>query len=168
MASYGNWVPLAYAIAAGSVADLNTPSFDACNWLKVLVRIAGYGGSAIAQLRFNGDVGTTSYAYRVSNNFAAATTGVAGAASGIKVSQTATTNPRALLTFTIGNIAGRAHGITWQGCDLSEAAATAPDIVVGSGLWATTGQITRITLNDGGANLLAGTEIAVWGYQGVL
>lgn len=59
-------------------------------------------------------------------------------------------------------------GYTWSGSDLSEAAATAPDIVEGAGLWATTTQISRIVLDGGGANLLTGTDIAVFGLSGVL
>lgn len=165
--AHSAFVPLAYAIAGGSVATVATPKFDACNYLMVLCRIAGYSGSAIAQLQFNGDTGTTAYAYRVSSNNAAATTAVAGAAAGIKVSQTATTGARPLIQFWIGNVNGRAHGVQYQSADLSEAAATAPDFVVGSGLWATTSQITQITLDGGGANLLAGTDIAVYGLMGL-
>lgn len=168
MAGYSKLVPLAYGALTGSANSLILPRFDPENWLMVLVRIAGYGGSSIAQLQFNGDTGTTAYAYRVSNNSAAATTGVAGAANGIKVSQTATVSPRALLTFNIGNVNGRAHGIVYEGCDLSEAAATAPDIVQGAGIWTTTTQINRITLDGGGQTLLAGTDMAVWGMGGVL
>lgn len=168
MPGYSKLAPLAYGILGSNQNTLVLPRFDPENWLLVLVRIAGYGGSAVAQLQFNGDTGTTAYAYRVSNNFAAPTTGVAGAAAGIKVSQTATTNPRALLQFFIGNVNGRAHGITWSGSDLSEAAATAPDIVCGSGLWATTSQINQITLDGGGQTLLTGTDMAIWGCGGLL
>ena len=169
MPGYSKLTPLAYGAMTGSANSLILPRFDPENWLLVLVRIAGYGGGGgIAQLQFNGDTGTTAYAYRVSNNFAAATTGVAGAAAGIKVSQTSTTNARALLAFKIGNVSGRAHGIVWQASDLSEAAATAPDIVVGSGLWATTSQINQITLEGGGTTLLTGTDMAIWGMGGLL
>jgi hypothetical protein len=168
MPGYSKLTPLAYGTLAAPANTLVLPSFDPENWLLVLVRISGYGGSAIAQLQFNGDVGTTAYAYRVSNNFAAATTGIAGAAAGIKVSQTATAGARALIAFKIGNVNGRAHGITWTGSDLSEAAATAPDIIVGAGLWATTSQISRIVLDGGGQTLLAGTDVAVWGMGGLL
>ena len=162
-----NWVPLAYALAAGSVAKIDTARFDALNYLRVMVRISGYSGSGIAQLRFNGDAGTTAYAYRVSNNFAAATTAVAGVAAGIKVSQTATTGPRGLISFDIINITGRPHGIVYAGSDLSEVASTAPDVVLGAGIWTTTSQITQITLEGGGVNLLAGSDLTVYGCQGL-
>jgi len=165
--AHSAFVPLAYSISTGSVAAITTPTFDACSYLMVLVRISGYSGNAIAQLQFNGDTGTTAYAYRVSNNNAAATTGVSGAAAGIKVSQTATTNPRALIQFWIGNVSGRAHGVQYQSSDLSESAATAPDMVVGSAIWTNTARITRITLDGGGQNLLTGTDIAVFGLQGL-
>jgi hypothetical protein len=35
-------------------------------------------------------------------------------------------------------------------------------------VWATTSQITQITLNDGGGTLLTGSDMAIWGFQGVL
>ena len=75
------WVPLDYKIAAGTPSSIASDRFDAINYLRVFIRIAGYAGGAIAQLRFNGDSGTTAYSYRVSNNCAAATTAVAGAAA---------------------------------------------------------------------------------------
>jgi hypothetical protein len=168
MPGYSKLTPLAYGALTGAANTLVLPRFDPENWLLVLVRIAGYGGSAIAQLQFNGDTGTTAYAWRVSNNGAASTTAVAGVANGIKVSQTATVNPRALLTFNIGNVNGRAHGVVYEGCDLSESAATAPDIVQGAGIWTTTSQINQITLDGGGQTLLAGTDMAVWGMGGLL
>jgi len=166
--AHSTYISLAYASAAAPVSQIDTPVFDACSYLMVLVRIAGYsGGGGIAQLRFNGDSGTTQYAWRVSNNNAAATTAVSGVAAGIKVSQTLTTGARALAQFWIGNVNGRAHGVQYQSSDLSESAATAPDICVGSGIWTSTAQITRITLEGGGVNLLAGTDIAVFGLQGL-
>ena len=168
MPGYSKLTPLAYGTLAAPANTLVLPRFDPENWLLVLVRISGYGGAAIAQLQFNGDTGTTAYAYRVSSNSAAATTGVAGAANGIKVSQTATVSPRALLEFKIGNVNGRAHGIIYEGCDLSEAAATAPDIVQGAGIWTTTSQINQITLDGGGQTLLSGTDMAIWGMGGLL
>lgn len=166
MSGYSKFVPLAYAIAGGSVASIATPAFDPENYLMVLVRISGYAGSGIAQLQFNGDTGTTAYSYRVSSNFAVATTGVATAASGIKVSQTATGGARALVTFFIGNINGRPHGITYHSSDLSESAATAPDIVLGAGVWTNTAQIRSIVLTGDGVNILTGSDISVFGLAG--
>lgn len=168
MSGYSKLVPLAYVINAGATNTIATPKFDPESYLLVMIRIAGYGGAAIAQLQFNGDTGTTAYAYRVSSNNAVATTGVAGAAAGIKVSQTATVAARALLVFHIGNVSGRAHGIVWRGSDLSEAAATAPDFIEGAGLWATTNQISQITLDGGGQTLLTGTDMSVWGLSGAI
>jgi hypothetical protein len=168
VASNSALVPLSYGILTGNAANLASGRFDAYNWLEVWVRVAGYTGSAIAQLQFNGDTGTTAYASSVQDNNGAPVTQVAGVASGIKVSATAITGARSLIRFLISNINGRAHGITFTGSDQSEAAATAPHTIIGAGVWATTSQITQITLNDGGGTLLTGTDMAIWGYQGVL
>jgi hypothetical protein len=155
-------------VAGGSVASIATPAFDAYNWLEIWVRISGYsGGGGIAQLQFNGDAGTTAYSSSVMDNNAAPVTQVAGVAAGIKVSATSITGARALIRFLIGNVAGRPHGVTFTGSDQSEAANTAPHNILGSGVWATTSQITRVTLEGGGVNLLAGSDLAVWGYQGL-
>jgi hypothetical protein len=167
MSGYSSLILLATATAAGTVASITTPRFDACSFLKVYVRLAGYSGAGIAQLQFNGDAGSTAYAWRVSNNNAATTTAVSGVATGLKVSQTATAGARALHMFDIRNIAGQVHGAIWQGSDLSESAATAPDISVGSGIWTNTSQITQITLTGDTVNILAGSEIQVFGLVGV-
>lgn len=162
--SNSSWIPLAYVIASGSVSQISTDRFDAINHLRVLVRISGYSGGAIAQLRFNDDSGAN-YSWRVSSNFAVPTATIS--TTGIKVSTTSTVNPRALIVFDIPNINGRNHGITFMGSDQSESSATAPDIICGTGMWANTGQITKITLEGGGLNLLAGTDMAVYGCQGL-
>ena len=167
MPGYSNFALLATAVAGGTVASITTPQFDACTFLKVYVRISGYSGAGIAQLQFNGDTGSTAYAWRVSNNNAAPTTAVAGVATGLKLSQTATAGARALHCCDIRNGAGQVHGVIWQGSDLSEAAATAPDISVGAGIWTNTAQITRITLTGDTVNINAGSEIQVFGLQGV-
>jgi hypothetical protein len=165
---YSAQTPLAYVRAGGSVASISTPAFDAYNWLEVWVRISGYsGGGGIAQLQFNGDAGTTAYASAVQDNNGAPVTQVAGTAAGVKVSATSITGARALIRFLISNVAGRVHGVDFTGCDQSEAAATAPHNIIGSGIWTNTTQITRITLEGGGVNLLAGSDLAVWGYQGI-
>lgn len=161
-----NWRCVNRVRLGGAAASLKSDTFDPCNLLQAVVRIAGYAGSSIAQLQFNGDAGTTAYAYSVSDNFAVPTTGVAAAAAGLKVSQTATTSPRALINFFIRNVNGDPHGVTWEGSDLSESAATAPSIILGAGIWTTTSQITQITLDGGGANLLTGTELAIYALDG--
>ena len=141
-----------------------SPVFDPPNRLEIDIRIVGYSAAATARLQFNGDTGTTAYAYSVSENFAAVTTAVSGVAAGWAV---ATTNQvvRSYITFHIRNVSGQVHGGWWVGSSGSEAAATAPVIVCGSGIWTTTAQITRVTLDvgAGGGNLNAGTSLDVYG-----
>lgn len=166
MPGYSQTKLLASGTLAGAAASLTVGSFDAAPMLLVLVRISGYSGAAIAQLQFNGDTGTTAYAYKVSTDLAAPTGAVAATAAGIKVSQTATAGARGLIEFFISNVSGNPHAITYQSCDLGESAATQPSITSGSGIWTTTSQITRITLDGGGVNLNAGTWMAVYGLEG--
>ena len=152
---------------AGANANLISPTFDPENTLKVKIRIAGYSAAATARLQFNGDTGTTAYALSVGENTSAVTTQVSGVAAGIQV---ATTNQvaRALIVFEIGNISGDVHGVVWTGSTNSEAAATAPALVQGAGIWTTTAQITQITLNvgSGGGTMNAGTWMAIYGIAG--
>ena len=153
--------------AGGASNDIFTAQFDPENLLMIAIRIAGYGGGGgIARVQFNLDTGTTAYAWALSDNLAAVTTAVAGVANGINVAQTSITGARALINMFVRNLPAQVHGVTIQGNSESEAAATAPKIVVGSGLWTNTAQITRVTLNGGGVTLTAGSEICVYGVQG--
>lgn len=153
--------------SAGASASVPTAAFDPENLLMVDVRISGYSAGSVARLQFNGDAGTTAYSYSVSENFAAPSTGVAAAAAGINVATT-TGVGRGLITFFIRNFIGQEHGLWFHGSTNSLVAATAPAIVMGAGIWATTNQITRITLDvgSGGGTLNAGTEITVYGVLG--
>lgn len=156
--------------AAGASAALISPVFDVYDFLLVHVRISGYSAAAVARLQFNGDAGTTAYAYSVQEFTGAATpvatggSAVAAAAAGINCAVT-TGVARALITFWIRNVNGQVHGINWTGSTNSEAAATAPATVIGSGIWTTTSQITRITLDvgSGGGTLSAGTAMDIFG-----
>lgn len=158
---------------AGASAQVITPAFDLYDFLLVHVRIVGYSAGSVARLQFNGDTGTTAYAYAVQEWTGAATpvatgaSGIAAAAAGINVAVTAQV-ARALITFWIRNVAGQLHGINFHGGSGSEAAATAPVSVLGSGIWTTTTQITRITLDvgSGGGTLTAGTAVDVFGILG--
>ena len=165
MAGFSNIVLLSSTNnSAGASATVVSNVFDPPNRLMVDVRIVGYSAASTARIQFNGDTGTTAYAYTVTENVAAVTTGVAGAAAGWAV---ATTNQvaRSLITFFIRNVSGQVHGGWWQGSSGSEAAATAPVFVNGGGIWTTTAQITRIVLDvgPGGGTLNAGTSLDVYG-----
>ena len=159
--------------SAGASATVTSNVFDPPNQLIAVVRIAGYSISGIARLQFNGDTGTTAYSFSVVSFTGAATpvgTGlseVSTVAAGIKVSSIAQTTARAVMVFHIRNVSGQAHGIVYQSSD-SETAATASGVVMGSGVWTTTAQITRIVLDvgSGGGTLSAGTSLDVYGIYG--
>lgn len=156
----------------GASAQLISPVFDPVDILVVRIRIAGYSAASVARLRFNGDAGTTAYSYSVNESTGAATpvntgaSAVAAAAAGINVAVTAQV-ARALTTFEIANVSGLEHGIIWHGNSGSIAAATAPAIVKGAGIWATTNQITQITLDvgSGGGTLSANSYMFIGGYN---
>lgn len=155
---------------AGASASLISPVFDLYDFLMVQVRITGYSAGSVARLQFNGDAGTTAYAYSVQEFTGAATpvatggSAAAAAAAGINCAVT-TAVARSLITFWIRNVNGQVHGINWTGSSGSEAAATAPSTVTGSGIWTTTSQITRITLDvgSGGGTLNASTAMDIYG-----
>lgn len=174
MPGHSNFNLIAHADnAGGATTTIATPKFDLYNFLRIYVRITGYSAGQVAQLRFNGDTGTTAYAYAVQEFTGAATpvatgaSAVAATAAGIKVAVTAITGARALIVFDISNINGQVHGITFNGSSGSLAAATAPVSVLGSGVWATTSQITQVTLDSGGAGTLnVGSSVDIFGLLG--
>jgi hypothetical protein len=153
--------------AGGASAQLITPVFDPWNFLAAFVRIAGYSANAVARLQFNLDTGTTAYSLSVMEGASAPTTQVSGTAAGIQLATTANVVRALIGPIWIRNVAGQVHGITWTGSSGSEAAATAPVIVQGSGVWANTARITRVTLDvgSGGGTLNAGTALDVYGVQ---
>lgn len=137
---------------------------SAKKWLRIEARIAGCsaGCGGTARLRFNGDV-ATNYSYARSDEVAAVTTGTSQ--SGIRMAQTVITGPR-YFTADVRNVLAQAKVVILEGASGSESAGTAPTINHARGVWGnTSAQITSVTLNSGGGgdNLLAGTEIWVWG-----
>jgi hypothetical protein len=82
--------------------------------------------------------------------------------SGIRVAQTGITGSR-YFTANVRNVAAQAKVVILEGSSGSESASTAPTINHVRGVWGNLiDQIISVTVNSG-ANLLAGTEIWVWG-----
>lgn len=163
--SYSNWRPLGYVKAVGGEGQIVTQVFDAPNFLRIYFRSAGLGLAAIPELRFNFDASTVNYASRVSSNFAAPTATVAGTATGIRITDSSNLNTKGLIVFDVQNFPGRTHGVTWVGSENSEAAATAPNIVVGSGIFASTGTILWVIMAVTGTGFIANTDLAVFGHD---
>src|SRR5262245_28730006 len=103
------------AFLASPASVLGTPAFDPYPGLIISVRIPGYSLAILPLLQFNGDTGSTSYSFSVSDNLAIASTGVSGTATGLQMCQT---SGLALAEWIadIQNPAGAEHGITWKGC----------------------------------------------------
>jgi hypothetical protein len=157
--------------AAGASTTIDTGVFDPENWLWTKIRIAGYSASQIAQVQLGNptlDTGTTNYSNSNMEGNGAPVTQVAATAAGWKVAASAITAARAFTSMWVRNISGQVKSGIWTGNSGSEAAATAPTIVQGAGIWATTsGQISRMRLDSGGAgNLLAGSDIVVHAIRG--
>lgn len=134
---------------------------SAKRWLRIEARIAAYSGGSIAKLRFNGDTGSN-YAFARSDGNANVTS--AAPTDGIRVAQGAITASR-YFTANVRNVSSQGKVVILEGLSGSESAATVPTINHVRGVWDnTSAQITSVTLNSGsGVNLLAGTEIWVWG-----
>jgi len=139
--------------------DLTVTLSSAKRYLRIEARIAGYGGNSVAKLRFNGDTGNN-YAFARSDGIAAVSS--TASTSGISVAQTAISGPR-YFSASVRNVSSQAKVVILEGSSGSESAGTVPTINHVRGVWGnTSAQITSVNLNSG-ANLLAGTEIWVWG-----
>lgn len=135
---------------------------SAKKFLRIDARIAGYSALSTARLRFNGDTGGN-YSFSRSDGVAAVSTSTS--TNGIRVAQTDQTAPR-YFSANVRNVSTQGKVVILEGASGSESAATAPTINHVRGVWGNTAaQITSVTLNSGSGatNLLAGTEIWVWG-----
>jgi hypothetical protein len=131
--------------------------------LQIRIRIAGYSSSGTARIRFNGDNGNNYSDTRQDGNSAPVSQ---TNQSGIRVAATETSSPRGIIVFDVINEATRAKSAIGRGHSTSESASIAPIINQSAGVWAnTTAAIDTVTLNvgGGGGNLLAGTEVTVFG-----
>lgn len=157
----GAWFLLGSAILGANASDLTVSGLTAKKYLRIEVRIAGYSANSTARLRFNDDTGAN-YSFRRQDNNSATSSGTAQ--SGISVAQASITGSN-FFSADIRNLATQAKTVVLEGMSGSESASVAPTINRVRGVWGnTSSQITSITVNSGGSvNLLAGTEIIVWG-----
>ena len=163
---------IAVAGLGAPAPSLVTAAFDPPILLQIFVLVTGLSVSSIPRLRFNGDTGTTNYAYNVTDNnlilsvvTLAGLTGVAGAADGILLARANSTGPIGS-SLLIGNGPSQGHMIMFSGTAGLMDASAAPALISGSGLWANTARITSIQLDSpAGGNLSAGTGILVVSYE---
>jgi len=152
--------------------SLNTQVFGTYSLLQIFVNIPSQSIAGIPVIQFNGDAGTTSYAYNISSSTLIANvvslvgaTGIAGVANGIFLGQTAVTGP-VISELIIGNGPSQAHAVMLNGSAGIMDASAPPSIINGSGVWANTSQITSVQLSSsGGGNLGTGTGILVLGLN---
>src|SRR5713101_2564424 len=102
-------------------ASLSTPQFDPYVLLQIFYLIPGLSVSGTPRIRFNGDSGTTAYAYNITDGSLVATvvtllgaTGISGAASGILLSAVSATTAVSG-ELVVGNGASQAHSIMLRG-----------------------------------------------------
>ena len=164
---------LAVAFLGAPASSLLTQQFDPYNLIQVFVFVPGLSVSGTPRIRFNGDTGTTAYAYNVTDNSLvvgvvtlAGASGIAGVASGILLSAVSSTGPVGA-ELIIGNGPSQAHSIMMRGYAGLTDASVIPHGLSGAAVWSTTQQITSIQLDAGpnGGNLNAGTGLLVLGLQ---
>ena len=156
-----SWNFLGTGTLSADASDL-TVNIAPRTWLKIEVRIAGYSASAIAFIRFNGDTGNN-YSFARSDNTTAVTTGVSQ--SGIRVAQTSITGNR-FFVAEVRNVATQGKAVILSGSSNTESSGAIPTINHVRGVWGNTvSRITSVTINSGagGTNLLAGTQMTIWG-----
>jgi hypothetical protein len=80
------------------------------------------------------------------------------------VANTSITGTR-YFTAKVRNVSSQGKSVILEGMSNAESSGTAPTINSVRGVWGnTSAQITSVTLNSGGGfNLLAGTEMWIWG-----
>lgn len=155
---------LAIAGLSAPAASLATPVFDPQVLMIVYFLIPSLSAIGAPRIRFNGDTGTTAYAYSVSDNLIVPVTGIAGVASGIVLASSLLLTSAVWGTMTVGNGPSQNHALMWFGGHGVVDASVAPALVHGVGAWANTSQVTSIQLDvTSGANLAAGTGIMVMG-----
>lgn len=149
---------------ATAFATLIVPPF---NGLWVFINVSGYGGTDVVSLRFNGDSGA--------NYWDRTLTVAAGTVTPIVDTNTVSTtlircgkpiNKGRQVFAQIGNLASKSKVVQIMNQFGSGAAGTAADSTISTaGEWVNTAaQITQIDcLTAGGANILAGSSICVYG-----
>lgn len=149
----------------GSSADtMSVASFAARKYLQIIISAIATGGTANANITFNGDTGNN-YTRRSSSNGGADTTApsigfIAGTASAV-----------AYPFFTIAdvmNIAAQEKQVLMRAMSQGPAtAANEPNRMELVGKWAnTSAQITTITLtNTGTGDFASGSEVVVLGHN---
>jgi hypothetical protein len=153
-------------------SSLSTNQFDPYVLLQIFIQVSSQSVSGIPLLQFNGDNGTTSYAYSVTNGTSLAgvvtltgVTGISGVANGIALAQANTTAP-VFSEITVGNGPSQSHVAMFQGSTGIMDASAAPAVITGSGVWSNTSRITSIQLiSSNGGNLGAGSGILVLGVN---
>ncbi|MEK6328830.1 MAG: hypothetical protein AABM66_15100, partial [Actinomycetota bacterium] len=158
-----SWQKLGEASLSTAASDVTVSGLPPRKHLQIRIRIAGYSSSGIARLRFNGDTGTN-YSDKRQDDAAAVVSSTS--TNGIRVAAAGTSAARGIIVFDVINEATRAKSAIGQGHSTSEVATIAPILNRSAGVWAnTTSQIDSVTLNvgTGGGNLLAGTEVTVFG-----
>lgn len=151
------------SIAASSLVT-GAPFDTECVLLEIFILITSLSVSGVPLLQFNGDTGTTNYAWSLQSNAGSVSSAASGTANGIQLgTANATTGFGSKLL--VGNGPSSHHAVMIEGIAGALDASAAPAIITGAGVWANTTQINSIQLSSPqGGNLGAGSGIMVVAY----
>lgn len=143
---------LTTATAPGGAATLQTATFTAKKYLRVLINIKGVAVGGDIGIRFNGDSGAN---YNSANTIAGGANSKVVAGTTIRM-DTGSLTGQHYYVIDIWNVSGEQKSCVFSGYEND-------DMIDGAGHWTTTaGQITTITLVCAG-NITAGSTITVIG-----
>lgn len=132
--------------------------------LEIFVLVPSLSISGVPIIQFNNDTGTTNYAFSVSDNGGTPVTGASGAATGIQLAAINSTGAFGA-RMTIGNGQLSPHAAMFQGLAGALTAASAPHIISGAGVYASTSFISSVQVSSPqGGNLGVGSGLMVIGY----
>ena len=158
--SNSSWEIIGQAVLA-SPAESIVVTFAARKYIRMFARVEGKSSSSKSRIRFNADSGAN-YSFRIADD-TSTLTGLNQ--SGVDLSKEATANVEfweGLVHNPDGKVKRFFHGGPFDG----DVANQAPKLQSARANYAVAvGQITSATIDSGtaGVNLLAGTEMVVWG-----
>lgn len=155
-----HWEFLGTAEITSNAASFTVSGLPERRYLMVAYRIAGLSAVGIPRLQFNSDTGNNYGSVRSDDS--GGTTKTPTVAGILLLEGTATLEQFGWLE--ICNISNRRKSIIFRSHSLSAVATGSGDMTDGRGNWNNTvDQITSITLDGNGVNIVAPAEIVVWG-----
>lgn len=159
--SYSGFEVLSYTVQPGVLSQLDSITFDAKNYLRVVIKQQGSTVAGTLRVLFNGSA--TGYSYNVATNLVTAT-GVSAAFMAV-ANVAATSTDAVQITMDVINFSGRPKSAVWMGASGIEGAPVSPVMIHGAGIWDTTSQITKVSMVTSAGVFNAASSISVFGYN---